>query len=273
MEKHYTPTVAYNLINTFSNFNTPIKQSDKPLVSPSGSLIDDLVTESKHWFDNAYRASNDQLYDLLTKCYGYYVEMGKTGDLAKALRDDLQAHIEAKGYRFNSGTHTLNKIVKCVFGFDRRRVSAYGTVLKIALQEKITVDGLGDFIRQQGGVEEVRLSKSGDKVSTKQKAEQVASVVESSTIGRIDHDLVRQQMDAGNVGKHTLLVGTWQADGSILVRAVVDNESLVKTVLASQYSKHRQSLDLADSEVTKKTEQSKVTQAVNQAVEMARLAA
>jgi hypothetical protein len=31
-------------------------------------------------------------------------------------------------------------------------------------------------------------------------------------------------LDAGKVGTDTLLIGTWQADGSVVVRAVVESE-------------------------------------------------
>lgn len=273
MIKYQTPTVSYNLTKQSSDGTTQSTLANKSLMASTYSPIDSLVKESKHWFDNAYRASNDQLYDLLAKCYGYYFEMGKSDDLAKSLRKDLQSHIEAKGYRFTSNTHTLNKIVKCVFGFDRRRVSAYGTVLKIALQSKVPVDRLGDFIRQQGGIEEVRLTQSPNSLSTKNKAEIVAATVESSTLGILDHQEIRQHLDIGRVGKQTLLVGTWQSDGTILIRTVIDNDSLVSTVLASQYNKTRRSVEESTAQVAAKTNQSTREQAINQAAELARLAA
>ena len=274
MINYATPSVAYNLSSTVTAIGTRVNpNANTPVISTTDSFIDSLVKESQHWFDNAYRASNDQLYDLLTKCFGYYLEMGKTGAVAKSLRQGLQDHIEIKGYRFNSGTHTLNKIVKCVFGFDRRRVSVYGSVLKIALDQKITAEGLGEFIRQHGGIEEIRLGKSTNAVPTKQKAEQVATAVESVVLGQIAHKEISQQLDAGKVGKNTLLVGTWQADGSIVIRAVIDNDSLVKSALATQYNKHRESLVAQETKVSTKAKKATRTSAVNKAAEMARLAA
>jgi len=276
MTQYQTPSFAYNLTNSIVAINKGGSSDKKTsLVSSSDSMIDRLVKESQHWYDNAYRTSNDQLYDLLTKCYGYYFEMGKSNDLAKSLRKGLDDHIEARGYRFNSGTHTLNKIVKCVFGFDRRRVSAYGTALKIALQLKVPVNDLADFIRQHGGIEEVRLSQSSNTqgISVNDKADRVASIVESTSLGLIQSEVLCQQLDAGKVGKNTLLVGTWQADGSILVRAVIDNESLVKTALASQYSKLHQANETKTAEKKTQTKNTARAKALDQAVESARLAA
>lgn len=274
MTNSTVPSVASNLSNTATATDIRVNPSNSSsLFSTPDSLIESLVHESQHWFDNAYRASNDQLYDLLTKCFGYYNSMGKPDAFGKSLRKGLEDHIESKGYRFNSSTHTLNKIVKCVFGFDRRRVSVYGSVLKTAAQLKITVEGLGEFIRQNGGIEEIRLGSSTNAVPTKQKAEQVATAVESVVLGQITHKEISQQLDAGKIGKNTLLIGTWQSDGSIVIRTVIDNDSLVKSALASQYNKHRESLVVQEAKVSAKAKKTARTSAVNNAVEMARLAA
>jgi hypothetical protein len=275
MINYAIPSVAFNLSNTVSAINTRVNPSAiTPVISTTDSFIEILVQESQFWFENAYRASNDQLYDLLTKCYGYYFEMGKTDEAAKSLRKGLQNHIDSKGYRFNTGTHSLNKIVKCVFGFDRRRVSAYGSVLQIALQLKVPVTELGNYIRQAGGIEEIRLGgKSSKTVPTNQKAEEVATAVESVNLGQIAHDEISQQLDAGKVGKNTLLIGTWQADGSIVIRAVVDSDSLVKSALATQYNKLRDSLDIQKADVSTKVKTTARTDAVHKAAEKALLAA
>jgi hypothetical protein len=71
----------------------------------------------------------------------------------------------------NKKSHTLHKIVKCVFGADRRRVSAYSIVLRTANVNKIKSADIADFIRNNGGVEEIRLAKNGNALSAKQKAE------------------------------------------------------------------------------------------------------
>ena len=92
-----------------------------------------LVAEREGWEQNAYKTSNDQLYALLQKCYQFYVDMSKGTVAADGLRVGLNAYIGDKGYKFTSATHSLTKIVKCVFGVDRRRVSAYSIALRAAL--------------------------------------------------------------------------------------------------------------------------------------------
>lgn len=98
----------------------------------AAAVLNDLIAEKDAWFNNAYKTSNDQLYALLAKCYGFYEQL-KTGEDSAKLRKELDAYITEKYYKFSAGSHTLTKIVKCVFGADRRRVSAYSIVLRTAL--------------------------------------------------------------------------------------------------------------------------------------------
>ena len=122
--------------------------------------FEQLAVEREAWESTVYRTNNEQLYVLLQKCYQTYQAMSGGDDEAGNLRNGLTDYINTKGYQFKSGTHTLVKIVKCVFGNDRRRVSAYGIVLRTALAKKISVIEIPDFIRSEGGVEEIRLAKS-----------------------------------------------------------------------------------------------------------------
>jgi hypothetical protein len=139
--------------------------------------FEQLVAEREAWQDNAYRASNDQLYALLQKCYATYKAMSMDTAEAKELRSALTDYINLKGLKFNAGTHTIVKIVKCVFGADRRRVSAYGIVLRRALSEGVSVMDIPTYIRERGGVEEIRLAKAPNAMTTRQKA---AVAIESS---------------------------------------------------------------------------------------------
>ena len=50
------------------------------------------------------------------------------------------------------------------------------------------------------------------------------------------------KLDAGNIGKSLVLIGTWQADGSIIVRSVVQHDSAVNAALACHYSATKDAL-------------------------------
>jgi hypothetical protein len=189
-----------------------------------------------------YRTNNEQLYVLLQKCFQTYQAMSGGEDEAVNLRKGLADYINTKGYKFHVGTHSLVKIVKCVFGNDRRRVSAYGIVLRTALAKNISVLDIPEFIQSQGGVEEIRLAKSPNAMTAKLKAQAGAEAVQSSSLGVFASNSLASKLDAGNIGKSVVLIGTWQADGSIIVRSVVQHDSAVNAALACHYSANKDAL-------------------------------
>jgi hypothetical protein len=204
--------------------------------------FEQLAIEREAWESTAYRTSNDQLYALLQKCYATYKAMSGTAEDALNLRKGLNDYINTKGYKFNAGTHTLVKIVKCVFGADRRRVSAYGIVLRTALAKDLAVLDIPDFISSHGGIEEIRLAKTANAMTSKQKATVAAEAVQAENWGVFTSASLSQQLDAGNIGKTVVLVGTWQPDGSVIVRTVVQNDTAVNAALASYYTSVKDTL-------------------------------
>jgi hypothetical protein len=225
--------------------------------------IEQLVVEREVWQSKAFRTSNEQLYSILQKCYGMYKAMEQSSEEAKALRAGLDNYIKTNGYKFSQGTHTLTRIVKCVFGNDRRRVSAYGIVLRAALAKKVGIFDVADFIREAGGVEEIRLAKSPNAMTVRQKAEVVNETVSQKSIGVFSSKFLHSLMgDAGKVGKSTVLVGMWQADGSIVVRAVVESQTVLTAALASYYSKLGETSKLAVEEKKAETDNSLKKEAI-----------
>ena len=221
----------------------PVVQNDTPTPAQTAqgtkitiATIEQLVVEREVWQANAFRTSNEQLYALLQKCYGLYKAMEGTSAESVALRDGLRDYINCKGYVFTKSTHTLTKIVKCVFGTDRRRVSTYSIVLRSALAKAVGIFDVAEFIRAEGGVEEIRLAKSPNAMSLKQKAAVATSTVVYKDIGVLASPALSGLMnDAGKIGTNTVLIGTWQADGTIVVRAVVESDTVLTAALASHY--------------------------------------
>ena len=217
--------------------------------------FEQLSAEREAWEINAFRTSNEQLYALLQKCYSTYAAMSGDTTEAAALRSGLKDYINTKGLKFNAGTHTIVKIVKCIFGNDRRRVSAYGIVLRSALAQRISAMDIPAFIRSNGGVEEIRLAKAPNAMTAKQKASAAAEAVLAESMGVFASNALSTKLDAGNIGKSVVLIGTWQADGSVVVRSVVQNDTAVNAALTSYYSTNK----------TAVIEQSKRQEAANDA--------
>jgi len=203
--------------------------------------IEQLVLEREVWQENAFRTSNEQLYGLLQRCYGLYKAMCEDCAEAKALREGLRSYINLKGHVFSAQTHTLTRIVKCVFGSDRRRISAYSIVLRSALARGVGIMDVAQFIRDAGGVEEVRLAKAPNAMSAKQKAQVTSSVLAYKNMGVFSSAALSGLFtDVAKTGTQTVLVGVWQADGSVVVQAVVESETALNAALASHHSKVRE---------------------------------
>jgi hypothetical protein len=228
-----------------------------------------LVAEREAWESTVYRTSNDQLYSLLQQCYQTYKAMSADTVQAKALRDGLTDYVNTKGLKFNAGTHTIVKIVKCVFGIDRRRVSAYGIVLRTALANNVAASDIPDFIRKHGGVEEIRLAKSDKTMTVKQKAAVAADAVQAQQLGVFASDQLSGKLDAGNIGKPMVLIGTWQADGTVIVRTVVENDTAIKAALACHYSANKDTVNKQASEKQAANDEQLKQAAIDAAVQAA----
>lgn len=222
--------------------------TDAQGVKATYAFLDQLAIERQVWEDNAFRTSNEQLYVLLQKCYQFYKLMSAATTEAEALRKGLNDYINLKGYNFAKTTHTLAKIVKCVFGVDRRRASAYSIALRMALDAGVEVLDIPAYIRKAGGIEELRLDKANGESSNKQKVIAAATAVNASTLGVASGVQLANMLDGGKIGTQVVMIGSWQADGSVVVRAVVESDSVLNAALSSYYSENKKKLTAAATE-------------------------
>jgi len=199
-----------------------------------------LVAERAEWEATVYRTSNEMLYGILQKCLAINAAMLGNDAVAKQHRAALNEFIAVNGYRFTGATPTITKVVKCVFGVDRRRVSAYSIVLREAIKQNVQGIALPAWIESNGGVEQIRLSKSGNAVSAKQKLEAAKSVIEAADVLAVAAGAaLGMQASAEFAGQDCVLLATQQADGSFAVRAVLRNASAVNAALVAYYGQSK----------------------------------
>ena len=198
-------------------------------------VLKNLLVDKKQWEITAYKTSNEMLYGLLQRCYAYYIDMCKPNDAGQSARDALTACIKKQSLIFKSNTHDLTKIVKCVFGADRRRVSAYSIALRLAYAEKIDPQRIVDFITKRGGVEEIRLGKSQNFHSVHDKIEKVTNAIKNIALANLKSKQISQSLDTQNVGKQIVLLATQGADGGLVINAIVTSAAALKTVLCAYY--------------------------------------
>lgn len=237
-----------------------------------GSVIEALIKARDTWEQNAFRKANDELYGILAQCLALYEQMAGATEAAKEQREHLKAHIEKMGYRFNGDSHTLTKIAKCVFGADRRRVSAYSLTLRAALQAGVKSADLPAFIREKGGVEEVRLASAPNAMTANEKAKVAAQAVTQTTLGALTAEALNQPLDAGRNGKAVVLLGTWQADGSVVVHEVIKSDGAIQAALVSYYGNNKASISNQGVEKQAANDADATADAVNAAVQNSRAA-
>lgn len=249
---------------------TPSTQANAVVLKDSSanerkfSFIESLAIEREAWENTAYRTSNQQLYTLLAKCYGKYVAMTKDTEVAKEMRLELETYINLKGYGFSKTSHTLTKIVKCVFGGDRRRNSTYSIVLRTAFEQKVAEADIPRFIEQQGGVQEIRLTKC-NALSTKAKAEIAKDTVVEQALASVTSEALARQLDAAKVGQQVVIVATQQANGTVTLNAVTYSEGVVNAALSAYYVANKESIKAKSAEREKASNDALLNNAIGQA--------
>jgi len=199
-----------------------------------GDAIEKLVVQRKDWETNELAAANDGLYRLLQHCLAVNNAMSGTDSTAKALKKGLANYIEEQKYIFKESAPLITKVVKCVFGVDRRRVSAYSSALRVAMAEKISVMELPKFFREHGGIEEVRRSATTTKTKTlKDKVRLGRVVLENDVLAKVQSDNLNAHFSNSSLEEGVVLLATKEDDGSFAIRRVVQNSGAVNSALAA----------------------------------------
>jgi hypothetical protein len=199
-----------------------------------GDAIDELVTQRISWENNELTNANEALYGLLQHCYSLNNAMSGADSTAKSLRKGLANYIQDKKYTFTESTPLITKVVKCVFGVNRRRVNAYSTALRVAISEKKSVIELPKFFKDHGGIEEVRRKASSTKVKTlDEKVKLGRTVLENEALATVHSDKLNEKFSTTSLEEGVVLLATREDDGSFAIRQMVQTNAAVKSALAA----------------------------------------
>lgn len=211
------------------------------------ALLTGLEQQRVSWESNELAASNRRLYYILTQAYSYYWELKLNSNelVRKQKKTALDNFVSQRGYQFMPTAHEMTRVVKCVFGMDRRRVSAYSIALREALRQEVQVADLVDFIEVNGGVEQIRLGFAKP-LSATRRADVVREQVVSNELARIKMDAKMLGADTDWVDKQIILVATYLPTGELVINSVVKNDSAVTSALAAVYSNQRAAVRQAE---------------------------
>ena len=211
-----------------------------------------LETARISWENTELAASNNRLYSILQQAYQFYLVM-KRNPGESARKDKLaamEAFIAERGYTFTPSTHDMTRVIKCVFGLDRRRVSAYSIALREALRQDVAAEDLVEFLEQNGGVEQIRLGGTKP-LSVTKRAELGKAVVGDASLGTIEFDSAVFKAEEDWVDKQVVLLATCLSNGQLEVKAVIRHDGAVNLALAAHFSLAQAKVRQAESAMKK----------------------
>jgi hypothetical protein len=219
---------------------TVVVSNTTPAAQPSAfEQLKSLESARISWETVELAQSNNRLYSILKQAYSFYLVMKQDTDkeVRKSKLEAMEAFIADKGYTnsFGATTHDMTRVVKCVFGVDRRRVSAYSIALREALRQEVGADDLIVFLQDNGGVEQIRMGGTKPLSATK-RAELVKAEVSEAVISKVKFDPETVKANADWVDKQVVFVATYLPTGEFEVNAVVRHDGAVNTALAAYYT-------------------------------------
>ncbi len=222
-----------------ATFSTDAAEVEQGVYVTAYQTIKELIADQKDWFNGVHQTANEQLYLILQRCYDLYKSMASDAAAANKIDQALEQHFMLRNIECKADTK-LSKIIYCVFGIsDRRRVSSYALALRVADDEGITVEGLPAFLRNSGGVEEVRRSKSAEANTAVDKASIASDKLTESLLVIDDRNLSALLKDKTKHGQKVVLVASQGANGALIINAVEDGDSVVKATLTALYQKNK----------------------------------
>ena len=207
-----------------------------PVINDAYNTIVSLVADQEIWLNGVHRTANEQLYVILQRCYHLYSLMASDKAQNEKLKSAIERHNNERNLGIDTKSHTMTNIIKVVFGADRRRASSYSSALRVALAQKVEVQDLPEFLRDAGGVEEVRRQQANGGTPKVDKVDVASRRIANVNLAIINADAISSKLDCGAIGKQVVLVATQDVNGTLVINSVVQTEGVTKAVLTAIYN-------------------------------------
>jgi hypothetical protein len=237
-----------------------------PVISNAYNTIVSLVADQEIWLNGVHRTANEQLYVILQRCYHLYSLMASDKDQNEKLKAAIERHNNERNLGIDTKSHTMTNIIKVVFGADRRRASSYSSALRVALAEKVEVQDLPKFLRDAGGVEEVRRQQTNGGAAKVDKVAVATKRIADVNLAVIDADAISSKLDCGAIGKQVILVATQDVNGTLIINSVVQTEGVTKAVLTAIYNAEHKEWSKQNEEEQPASEADELDALINAAV-------
>jgi len=197
------------------------------------TAFDALIAQRVDWQATEVTRSNERLYEILQSCYALYKSMDSTSSSAMGLKSAFKEYYKEQFPTANADAPLITRIVRAVFGHERRLVSAYSIALREAAAKNIGVLDIPQFFRSAGGAEQVRRSRSPNHKTAKEKAGIGALALNGKILASVQSDDLAANFKAVDYEGSVILLSTHEANGSFAIRRVVQSGSAITAVLSS----------------------------------------
>jgi len=165
--------------------------------------LETLAIQREVWETTQLADSNGSLYQLIGDCKVLYSDL-TSGENARVMKQGFNDYIRLKGYVFKSSSPLTLKVIQCVFGAkDRRRLSTYHTVLRVAIAENWKVEEVSQRITERGGIQEISLQRK-EGLKPKEKAEIARDVLMSQCIATLSSEALTASFNKESIDEHAV---------------------------------------------------------------------
>lgn len=198
-------------------------------------FLSDLIKRQSDWNTGSRHISKQELYGILAGCL----------DMAHAVKRNslyaqLDTELNARGFTLNAKTSTITKIVRSVFGEDKREVNAYAGVLRIASKQCIEPENFVAWVNGYGGIRKTRAAFAKPKKTTMSSAEFIqlakSNLLAASTLAVVNKTNVAN-VNLDKTSGFIVTIARINGNGDCEVVATTSDSAAVRDALVS-WGKH-----------------------------------
>ncbi len=134
------------------------KRSNKTLVLSLIAEADVVAKEHESYHEQYVVSAIEVLYKLLANMLQVCLDVEASGESARVVKEMRSKLKSDYGIKTQANSRASSIVVRYIVRSSRRTAHVYGRVIEVAMANKITAEQLSDFIRDRGGIEEIRLS-------------------------------------------------------------------------------------------------------------------
>lgn len=134
------------------------KRSNKALVLSLIAEADEVAKEHEVYHERYVVTASEMLHKLLASIHQVCLDVEASGEAARVVKEMRTKLKSDYGIKTQANSRTSSIVVRYIVRSNRKTAHVYGRVIEVAIANGITPEQLPEFIREKGGIEEIRLS-------------------------------------------------------------------------------------------------------------------